>query len=269
MCVIDRKIFSLIELLVVIAIIAILASLLQPSMVRAIENANQVLCMNKMRNIGYAFMLYSEDHFNALPATSRGGSEPWQANFYGSKHISDEFSGLKQVHMYRDVEGPIWDYLNVNSHQDLFRCPSLEQIRIGSGVGSNGLFDYCGFEIFGGAKTHNIPSSAYMHDPRDEFAGKNAENPNLAEMQSVPTPMIVEEDPLHHVNRGWEEVSHGSIDQMGVWHGNASIYAATDGSAHRVEFMVRGPKPKEWRIEHHSRGIIDLHSSMQYGKWND
>lgn len=69
--------FTLVELLVVIGIIALLLGILAPSLARAKMKAQQIVCMNNLRQINLAFELYANNHNDTYPCNIEDKDMPW------------------------------------------------------------------------------------------------------------------------------------------------------------------------------------------------
>ncbi len=85
-----KKAFTLIELLVVIAIIALLVSILLPSLQKAKELAKTAVCSSNLRGSILAALMYAEEaEGNIITAGTNADNVPWSRYLYEKELIDD------------------------------------------------------------------------------------------------------------------------------------------------------------------------------------
>lgn len=90
----QKRRFTLIELLVVIAIIAILASLLLPALNMARRQAELILCLSNMKQVGQTFHLYAGDWDGFLPPEKyENDNHYWTKILVENSYLSGTWAG--------------------------------------------------------------------------------------------------------------------------------------------------------------------------------
>ncbi len=86
-----NKGFTLIELLVVVAIIGVLAGILLPTLSRARESARKTQCLNNMKTIGLALIMYADESKDVFPSDTVGVPNPamWSLNLLYPEYVAD------------------------------------------------------------------------------------------------------------------------------------------------------------------------------------
>ncbi len=121
---IRTKAFTLIKLLVVIAIIAILLSIIIPSLNLAKKQVQNILCQTNLRQYGLAGELYLNENDDTYPSSWNSLFINWPS---GSCQWHDEANFLDNR---PDLAGPMWPYLET---QGIHLCPIFKKIGIDYG----------------------------------------------------------------------------------------------------------------------------------------
>ena len=107
--------FTLVELLVVIGIIALLISILLPSLARARQTAQQTACLSNIRNMGTATQMFVNEH------------DGWMYKAWLNSRPNTALGDLSSGEWRYDYPAWGWDYIlsdYMGGNKSVFQCPS-------------------------------------------------------------------------------------------------------------------------------------------------
>ena len=137
-----RSRFTLIEMLVVIAIIAILASMMSPSLMSALDASRRVACQNNLRQQYFGLSTYAGDFNDCLPPSPRWSLmfpmlSAHNAAHRGFLHFVNNYLGIATEKIH-DEYGRAGKAMN-----DVLACPGVSgHVPISKYEAAHGMIEY-------------------------------------------------------------------------------------------------------------------------------
>jgi len=126
-----RSAFTLVELLVVIGIIAVLISIIMPSIGGIRRQSKAIGCQANQKNLYAVCVQFANDHKNFLPTPTICGESPADPTVGSTCMFALEKNGVANFEV-----GQIWKYIpTIDSRRDMMWCPADDkEYQLNAGV---------------------------------------------------------------------------------------------------------------------------------------
>jgi prepilin-type N-terminal cleavage/methylation domain-containing protein/prepilin-type processing-associated H-X9-DG protein len=223
-----RAAFTLIELLVVVAVIALLLSILLPSLKQARAQTRNVLCQNNLRQLAAAWAYYGHEFDDRFPGSTN------DVTFFNREERSLCWLGTRLGTGGQDEErvpsgGSVYKY--TGREREIYKCPEdrLEKYaQQNTDVRQRVIYSYTAPLLLTGARRDMLVATRWpasfdkKFNPAKDWKTKSSE-------VSLPW-MIVEEDEAWYLNFALDS-AWSNWDGLTTRHGGRAAMAHTDGHA--------------------------------------
>jgi len=221
--------FTLIELLVVIAIIALLIGILLPALGKARDSARDLICLQRMGELGKATAFYAGDHEDTI--------WPLQRRDFGWARVRDPSSPTGYS------AGPVYQY--VDRVDEILECPTNKRQTANGldtaelyddGTGTLIDFDYTLITGMQGAKAYLEATMYYLDRSDPANAGvrtrprytKDGGRTKLTRLRVMP---VFVEEHTEWYNQRVPDGQWGNLDQFTARHHGKGHVSNLDGTA--------------------------------------
>jgi prepilin-type N-terminal cleavage/methylation domain-containing protein len=139
--------FTLVELLVVIGIIALLVSILLPTLSSARRQSNSVKCLSNLRQLGNAFMLYSNENRGFWPIAADDNTGRRWADLIASYIAAGQFNTSTDITAARE-NSVLWGCPEWYKIMEYSPTRTADKVRPGYGMNMyNSWFETPGLKV--------------------------------------------------------------------------------------------------------------------------